>query len=185
MYTLKYEEKFLYRGSVEFRYRANTRVIRGKTKNGVFKFSVDGVDLNVADELIQSGTWQTYSADLEPGYHTLQWQYIRYNNYDDTSRQSTFEDLAAEIEYIKVKGVSYSPRECTVCMKGEATLLQDRCQECLANWFYDDQAALGGKCLKCPEEKYSYPGSLGMSSCKPRPSCTEDDMAVNYDQCHE
>jgi hypothetical protein len=52
MYTLKYEEKFLYRGSVEFRYRANTRMIRGKTKNGVFKFSVDGEDLKVAEELI-------------------------------------------------------------------------------------------------------------------------------------
>ena len=30
------------------------------------------------------------------------------------------EDLAAEIEYIKIKGVSHAPRECRPCYKGYA-----------------------------------------------------------------
>jgi len=48
------------------------------------------------------------------------------------------EDIAAEIEYILVKGVSYATRECQKCHSGVPNLEQKRCEQCPANEYLDD-----------------------------------------------
>lgn len=50
----------------------------------------------------------TVSRTIQPGFHKFEWQYIKYNNFKNYS----MEDLAAEIEYFVVKGISYSPQKC-------------------------------------------------------------------------
>ena len=55
-----------------------------------------------------SGIWMTVERSVQPGFHKFEWQYLKYNNIKNYS----MEDLAAEIEYIIVKGVSYSPKTC-------------------------------------------------------------------------
>jgi len=44
---------------VEFKYRANSKVINNMMQNGVFKFFIDGVDQNVASDYIEMGLWLT------------------------------------------------------------------------------------------------------------------------------
>jgi len=58
-----------------------------------------------------TGFWIPIDRDILPGFHTLEWQYSRYINIMGESS----EDLAAEIEYIKIKGISYATRECKPC----------------------------------------------------------------------
>jgi hypothetical protein len=47
------------------------------------------------------------------------------------------EDLAAEIEYIKIKGISHAPRECKPCHYGVANDDKTRCLLCMKNEFLD------------------------------------------------
>lgn len=95
------------------------------------------------------------------------------------------EDLAAEIQYIKVKGVSYSNKECKKCHKGIANFEQSRCEVCPKNEYLDDLAAAGGECKKCPETHFSPPGSIGISSCQERKPCKEDDYTHSFTQCDQ
>ena len=84
------------------------KIIKGSIANGIFKFLIDGVDQNVGSDHLMSGIWMTVERSVQPGFHKFEWQYLKYNNIKNYS----MEDLAAEIEYIIVKGVSYSPKTC-------------------------------------------------------------------------
>jgi len=43
-YTFTYNGKFIRFGSVEFRYRSYSKLMKGLTENGVFRFYIDGID---------------------------------------------------------------------------------------------------------------------------------------------
>ena len=43
-YLFTYSDTFLYDGRVEFKYRASSKLIEGNLVNGLFIFSIDGVD---------------------------------------------------------------------------------------------------------------------------------------------
>ena len=46
-YYMEYSDNFLYRGSIEFKYRANTRLINRESSsvvNGIFTFTIDDID---------------------------------------------------------------------------------------------------------------------------------------------
>lgn len=129
-YYLEYSDNFLYRGSIEFKYRANTRLINRESSsvvNGIFTFTIDDIDQNVGSDYFESGMWNVIERELPPGPHRLVWKYTRYNNLD---AGQSMEDLAAEIEYIKIKGVSYTQRECSVCKNGVPNDFRNRCQLC-------------------------------------------------------
>ena len=50
---LAYRDTFLYKGAVEFKYRANSALINHKTPNGIFKFTVDGKHMKpISDHLM-------------------------------------------------------------------------------------------------------------------------------------
>ncbi len=76
------------------------------------------------------------------------------------------EDLAAEIEYIKIKGVSYAPRECKPCHQGLANDDKTRCLLCMKNEFLEKTGEFD-ECKKCPKNTFSPSGSLGIESCLP------------------
>ena len=82
-YYLEYDNNFLYSGTVEFKYRANTRLISLQSSsivNGIFTFTIDGIDQNVGGDYLMSGLWSTIETDIPPGPHKLVWKYTRYNN---------------------------------------------------------------------------------------------------------
>lgn len=106
-YTLSFEENFLYRGSVEFRFRSFTKIINQTIANGIFTFSIDGVDQQVVSDHLLAGIWIPIQKDIEPGFHLLEWKYYKYNNF---ASEDGMEDLSADIEYIQIKGLSHSPR---------------------------------------------------------------------------
>lgn len=178
-YSIEYSGNFLFPGTVEFRYRANSKLINGLVRNGVFKFYIDGIDQNVASDYLLSGLWMTIERDVTPGFHQMKWVYSRYINLPNFS----MEDLAAELEYVKIKGVSFATKECTVCNKGVPNLEQDRCLPCMRNQYLDDLSQVGGKCLDCPANMFSPPGSVGAASCKRGKPCTHEDYSVTFGQC--
>ena len=46
VYTIVFKDEFLYPGSVEFKYRADSALINENSNvNGVFRFSIDGKDI--------------------------------------------------------------------------------------------------------------------------------------------
>lgn len=99
-YLIDYNDFFKDNGSVEFKFRANSKLISGLVRNGQFKFYIDGVDQVVQEDYVVAGLWKTVERSVNKGYHTMRWVYTRYINLPDDS----MEDLAAEIEYLIIKG---------------------------------------------------------------------------------
>jgi hypothetical protein len=77
---LTYSDTFLFQGTIEFRYRANTKIIGGKMANGIFKFTIDGVDQNVVSDHLMSNLWIPIERDVTPGFHIMEWRFSKYNN---------------------------------------------------------------------------------------------------------
>jgi hypothetical protein len=82
--------------------------------------------MGVASDHLLSGTWFTKTYEIEPGFHTLEWQYMKYQNL----RNDEQEELAAEIDFIRIKGVQYANHECEHCHKGIANDLKNKCLQC-------------------------------------------------------
>ena len=95
------------------------------------------------------------------------------------------EDLAAEIEFIKITGVSSSTRECKKCNKGIANMQQNRCVTCGPNEYLDDLAAAGGECKKCSDSTYSPSNSYGADSCLPKLPCTSQDKTYFFESADD
>lgn len=70
-YYLTYSDTFLYDGKVEFRYRANSKMIDGKLLNGLFKFTIDGVDQMATPTVQTSGIWTDVDREVTAGFHKL------------------------------------------------------------------------------------------------------------------
>ena len=113
----------------------------------------------------------------------MSWQYDKFENIKSLPghQNDSQDDLAAEIEYIKIKGIYRSTRECKKCNRGIANQKQSRCITCATNEYLDDLAQDGGQCKKCPDDTYSPSNSYGLSSCIKRKPCTKDDMIYVYE----
>lgn len=107
VYKLQFQDHFIRDGEVEFHYRASTKTLQEGIQNGVFQFLIDGEDQQVVEEAYLAGLWQRISTVVPAGFHTLEWRYARYTHLED---HILTEGVAAEIEYIKIKGISYTPR---------------------------------------------------------------------------
>ena len=79
VYTLSYHDDFKYKGSVEFKYRADSALVNNhQNANGVFRFSIDGNDKKVVSDHLMAGSWFVKNFDVEPGFHSLEWTYMKY-----------------------------------------------------------------------------------------------------------
>ena len=75
-YVIKYSETFIDAGSVEFRYRAYTKILgKNRIKNGILTFLIDGVDQNIVSDHLLAGIWIPIVREVMPGYHTMEWRY--------------------------------------------------------------------------------------------------------------
>lgn len=176
---MTYSDTFLYGGTVNFRFRALTKLIEGTMQNGIFKFKIDDVDQKVAEDYRTTGVWTDIQRPVSPGSHKLQWSFLKYNNLKEYSQ----DDVAAEIEYIKIHGVRYAPTSCRMCGRGVANSDHTKCEPCPPNTYLEDMAAAGGKCLECPTGTYSPSNTVGRDSCLKRKACEKDDYTVSYSAC--
>lgn len=90
------------------------------------------------------------------------------------------EDLAAEIEYIKIKGISYAPRSCQKCSRGIANENNTLCEPCPVNNYFDEQK---GECSPCPADSYDRIDQHGRQKCVRREPCSEKDYYAEYGEC--
>ena len=153
-------------------------MISNDVTNGLFAFYIDDVNQNVVSDHLMSGLWIPIQRDVTAGFHVFYWMYTKYDDMDDS------EDLAAEIEYIKIKGTSYSTQECQTCHLGVANFDNTRCETCLANQYFKDSGILGTFCLDCTPDKFSPPGSVGKESCRKRKACRTSDYTFQYSICN-
>ena len=102
------------------------------------------------------------------------WTYKKFDYYQVT------DDLSAEIEWIKITGVKLFNNKCQKCLRGTSNKAKNRCEECGINEYFED-----GRCLKCPFDKYSYPGSIGESSCIKKQPCGPKDMVATLSDCKD
>ena len=77
-----------------------------------------------------AGLWQKITTLVPAGFHKLEWRYTRYINLEEAE---LMEDLAAEIEYIKIKGIGYAARFCKKCQRGIANENNTLCEPCPVN----------------------------------------------------
>ena len=90
---------------MEFKYRKDSR--SSLFTNGEFKFAINNkevlVDYRIANQT--GGDWQVFRANISnSGMYTLTWIYTKF------SEKNATEVMSAEIEYIRVTGMEYSPK---------------------------------------------------------------------------
>ena len=99
-------------GYVEFKYRKDSKST-GFLVNGEFKFAVNNKEVLVDYKTTNASDWQVYKYQFPgAGMYTLAWIYTKY------SEQGSTENMAAEIEYVRVTGMEYSPKTCHPCKSG-------------------------------------------------------------------
>ena len=93
-----YSAYFLTNGTIEFKYRKDSKKTGGL--NGEFKFVVNGLKV-VVDHDYQSNDWKVYSYQVpkSPGSYNFEWIYTKQNTAGVT------DSMSAEIEYIRVDGL--------------------------------------------------------------------------------
>lgn len=90
---------------MEFKYRKDSR--SSFVTNGEFKFAINNkevlVDFKIANQ--SGGDWQIFRHNItSTGMYTLAWIYTKF------SEKNATELMSAEIEYIRVTGMDYSPK---------------------------------------------------------------------------
>jgi hypothetical protein len=90
---------------IEFRYRKDSR--QSFVTNGEFKFAINNKEL-LTDYKIANQTgadWVVFKTNLtSPGMYTLSWVYTKF------SEKNVTESMSAEIEYIRITGMEFSPK---------------------------------------------------------------------------
>lgn len=96
------------------------------------------------------------------------------------------EMLFAEISHFTAIGVKYYEDFCRPCIGGFSDPGSDECEPCPANTYYDDEWDVDDgpfeACYPCPEDTFSYPGSIGYDSCLPLPECEGDAYEVSFEE---
>lgn len=123
------------------------------------------VDNRIANQT--GGDWQVYKYNItSAGMYTLAWIYTKF------SEKNATEIMSAEIEYIRVTGMDYSPKQCLNCKKGWSQPGADKCSLCGANHYIEvDNSTNENLCKSCPEGYTSEPGSVGADSCASMRPC--------------
>ena len=62
--------------------------------------------MEIKTGVMLSDFWMVYNFDVPVGNHKLEWVYKKFNQFGIS------DDLSAEIEYIKIRGVKQMIKEC-------------------------------------------------------------------------
>ena len=139
-YEVTYNVHIRTPGYVEFKYRKDSR--SSFVTNGEFKFAVNNkevlVDFKIANQ--SGGDWQVFRHNItSTGMYTLAWVYTKF------SEKNATELMSAEIEYIRVTGMDYSPKQCLNCKKGWSQAGATKCSLCGANHYIEESVGEAGK----------------------------------------
>ena len=132
-YELTYNVNIKTAGYVEFKYRKDSR--SSLFTNGEFKFAINNkevlVDYRIANQT--GGDWQVFRANISnSGMYTLTWIYTKF------SEKNATEVMSAEIEYIRVTGMEYSPKQCLNCKHGWSQPGANKCSLCGTNHYIEE-----------------------------------------------
>lgn len=109
--------------------------------------------------------------------YTFTWIYTKY------SEKLMTEMMAAEIEYVKITGMEYNPKQCLKCKQGWSQIGSDRCSLCGAKSYIELSPDKVQLCKPCPPGYTSAPSSIGLGSCEKMRPCNKSDILTKYGQC--
>ena len=161
---LKFQKSIIKPGYIEIVYRTlgiNTR------KN--FKFYLKINRKTYFEELDDQGSiWKKIEARLDIGTYEFEIGVEKLSGLNS--------DWNISIHSINIYGAKGFDLTCTSC----PYLLDSssNCQLCDYNQYMDQ-----GLCQSCPLSTFSYRGSVGLQSCRPRPECSSDDYVKFYGPC--
>jgi hypothetical protein len=75
--------------------------------------------------------------------------------------------------------MEFAAKECLKCSLGWSQPGSSRCSLCSANYYIDTNST-NRDCVHCPNDTYSFPGSIGIDSCIEMSACTNTDILTNY-----
>ena len=160
-------------GSLKFKYKKDTRIENGKI-SGTFRFFINYL-VEINDVNVNNDEWSVISFNLQPGYYTFLWQYLKYVDSYAT------EEMKLQIAYIEVDGIETAAIECKPCKTGFSLEGSDYCDSCEDNEYYDINS---NDCKSCPKGQYS-PYGFGPESCTPFPDCTIENYHMKKsNKCH-
>jgi hypothetical protein len=180
-FELRYSANFVKDGHLQFRYNSITQMSSdGLLKNGHFTFYMDGVQ-----QLSNFNPHDVYESEFKvtvpEGFHDFTWVYKKYieEGQDDNN------DLYAEITYFEAIGIKMNDDFCYPCIRGSSQEGASSCINCPADFFFEAFSAEVDEiaCIACPTGYYSFPGSVGVSSCNEMEECDDDEYVLSYDNC--
>lgn len=160
--TLLIPVKIVKSGVFSLSYKKNTVRLDGKTF-GIFSIFINNEQV-LLDNEVDHATWKYFEYYLETGMNEVIIEYYIMNNED-------IMDFRAEISVLSISGSEYSSKDCYICPAGGYEEGRSTCEGCGPNEYWSDIV-----CKKCPDDYYSLPGSVGISECKMRKKCLENDF---------
>lgn len=107
-FELTYNAYLRTAGSIEFKYRKDSK--RTYIVNGEFKFAVNNKEVLLDYKVAKQSDWEVFKYALpQPGMYTFTWIYTKY------SEKTLTESMGAELEYVKISGLDYNPKQCIKC----------------------------------------------------------------------
>ena len=156
-------------GLIKFKYKKDTKIKNGKI-SGTFRFFINYLieinDVKTTEE--NKEEWNEISFNLQPGYYSFLWQYLKYVDSQES------EEMRLQIAYIEVEGIETAATECKPCKNGFSSEGSDYCDSCEDNEYYDPNS---NQCIQCPKGQYS-PFGFGPESCTPFPDCSIENYHV-------
>ena len=159
-------------GLIKFKYKKDTKIINQKI-SGQFRFFINYlIEIN-DDKTTENEQWNEILFNLNPGYYSFLWQYLKYDNFESS-------EMKLQIAYIEVEGIETAAIDCKPCANGFSAEGSDFCDTCEENEYYDINS---NKCVQCPKGQYS-PFGIGPESCTVFPDCTiENYHVVKSNKC--
>jgi hypothetical protein len=124
----------------------------------------------LTDKEAKGKIWNTFSFPLNPGLHQVE--------IDLMKDPGNLPESRVFIHSIIIEGVHFADTECVECHSFMSSTQGNTCKVCDFNEYFD-----GEVCEKCPEERYSHRGSVGIDSCILRYPCTMKDFVQLYSPC--
>lgn len=154
-------------GSFSITYKKNTVNLNGKLI-GTFSIFVNNEQV-LEDNEIDQETWKYFQFELGTGMNEILIDYYTENNG---------EDPRAGISVLSITGSQFSDKGCYSCPAGGYKEGESSCEGCGANEYWNEAV-----CMKCPDNLYSLPGSVGEVNCKVRKECSDNDFVFIDSGC--
>ena len=153
-------------GFFHMRYKKDTFLHNG-LNIGTFSLFINDL-LILTDSKSYKTDWNIFKVPLNIGLFEV---VIEYSVIATDSHP----DPRAQISTVEIQGNQLFDLQCTECVVGNGN---SQCGLCEENQYF-----VGGTCLSCPTDSYSFKGTDGAEGCIKRRECEQSDLKKVISEC--